>query len=174
MPTPGTSRPSTASPRRERAATGRRLTRKSRTSASAACRRTTTPRRDAKRGKNSVFIVEADGLKFCHLGDLGHELTDEQVAAIGPVDVLMIPVGGIYTINGEAAKKVVAQLKPRLFIVPMHYGTKVNSDVLPIDEFLDGQKNVRKMEDSNVLEFPADLKADKPAVVVLGWTQLKK
>jgi L-ascorbate metabolism protein UlaG (beta-lactamase superfamily) len=128
----------------------------------------------AKRGKNSVFVVEADGLKFCHLGDLGHELTDEQVAAIGPVDVLMIPVGGIYTINGETAKKVVAQLKPRLFILPMHYGTKVNSDVLPIDEFLDGQKNVRKYETNNLLDFPPDLKADKPTIVVLGWQQQKK
>jgi L-ascorbate metabolism protein UlaG (beta-lactamase superfamily) len=128
----------------------------------------------AKKGKNSVFIVEADGLKFCHLGDLGHELSEEQAAAVGPVDVLMIPVGGIYTINGEVAKKVVAQLKPRLFILPMHYGTKVYSDILPIDEFLDGQKNVRKMEDSNVLAFPPDLKADKPTVIVLGWVQPKK
>jgi L-ascorbate metabolism protein UlaG (beta-lactamase superfamily) len=128
----------------------------------------------AKRGKNSAFVIEADGLKICHLGDLGHELTDEQIAAIGPVDILMVPVGGIYTINGETAKKVVAQLKPRLFILPMHYGTKANSDLLPIDEFLDGQKNVRHNEENNVLEFPADLKADKPAIVVLGWQQLKK
>jgi len=129
----------------------------------------------AKRGKNSAFVVEADGLKICHLGDLGHELTEEQVTAIGPVDVLMIPVGGIYTINGETAKKVVAQLKPRLFILPMHYGTKANSDLLPIDEFLDGQKNVRKFEEgNNLLTFPADLKADKPTVVVLGWQQQKK
>jgi L-ascorbate metabolism protein UlaG (beta-lactamase superfamily) len=132
------------------------------------------PEEGAKRGKNSVFIVEADGLKFCHLGDLGHELTDEQVAAIGPVDVLMIPVGGIYTINGETAKKVVEQLKPRLFIFPMHYGTKVNSDVLPPDEFLDGQKNVRKLEDSNVYAFPPDLKVEKPAIIILGWAQQKK
>jgi len=129
----------------------------------------------AKRGKNSAFIVEADGLKICHLGDLGHELSEEQIAAIGPVDVLMVPVGGIYTINGETAKKVVAQLKPRLFILPMHYATKVNSDLLPIDEFLDGQKNVRQYkEDNNLLEFPPDLKSDKPTVVVLGWQQAKK
>jgi len=127
----------------------------------------------AKKGKNSVFVVEADGLKFCHLGDLGHELTEEQVAAIGPVDVLMIPVGGIYTINGETAKKVVQQLKPRLFIFPMHYGTKVYTDVLPPDEFLDGQKNVRKLDD-NFLAFPADLKAEKPTIVMLGWAQQKK
>jgi L-ascorbate metabolism protein UlaG (beta-lactamase superfamily) len=127
----------------------------------------------AKRGKNSVMIVEADGLKFCHLGDLGHELTEEQVKEIGPVDVLMIPVGGVYTINGEAAKKVVSQIKPRLFIVPMHYGTKLNMDVLPPDEFLEGQKNVREIKDSNLLDFPADLKSDKPAIIMLGWVQPK-
>jgi L-ascorbate metabolism protein UlaG (beta-lactamase superfamily) len=127
----------------------------------------------AKRGKNSVFVVEADGLKFVHLGDLGHELTEEQVKAIGPVDVLMIPVGGIYTINGETAKKVVVQLKPRLFILPMHYGTKVYTDVQPPDEFLDGQKNVRNLDQSNLLEFPADMKADKPVVVIMGWIQPK-
>jgi L-ascorbate metabolism protein UlaG (beta-lactamase superfamily) len=129
----------------------------------------------AKRGKNSVFIVEADGLVFCHLGDLGHELSEEQVKAIGPVDVLMVPVGGIYTINGETAKKVVAQLKPRLYILPMHYGTRVYADLQPADEFLDGQKNVRnlsgegKTDGTNLLEFPADLKSDRPTVVVLGW-----
>jgi L-ascorbate metabolism protein UlaG (beta-lactamase superfamily) len=127
----------------------------------------------AKRGKNSVFVVEADGLKFVHLGDLGHELTDEQVKAIGPVDVLMIPVGGIYTINGETAKKVVAQLKPRLFILPMHYGTKVYTDVQPPDEFLDGHKNVRDLGEVNLLEFPADMKADKPTIVMMGWVQPK-
>ena len=69
-----------------------------------------------------VFVVEADGLMFCHLGDLGHELTAGQVKAIGPVDVLMVPVGGIYTINGGQAKQVVEQLKPRRYVLPMHYG----------------------------------------------------
>ena len=127
----------------------------------------------AKRGKNSIFVVEADGLKFCHLGDLGHELSDEQAKAIGPIDVLMIPVGGIYTINGETAKKVVAQLKPRLFVIPMHFGTKVYTDLPGPDEFLDGQKNVRDLKDGNLLEIPADLKADKPTVVMMGWSQPK-
>ena len=127
----------------------------------------------AKRGKNAVFVVEADGLKFVHLGDLGHELTEEQVKAIGPVDVLMVPVGGIYTLNGEEAKKVVRQLQPRLFVIPMHYGTKVYTDLLPPDEFLDGQKTVRDLGEVNLLEIPTDLKADKPTVVVMGWTQPK-
>ena len=67
-----------------------------------------------QRGKNSIFIVEVDGLFICHLGDLGHELTDAQVKAIGKVDVLMVPIGGIYTINGEQAQAVMKQLKPVL------------------------------------------------------------
>ncbi len=130
----------------------------------------------AKRGRNSAMILESDGLVFCHLGDLGHELSEEQVKAIGPVDVLMIPVGGIYTINGETAKKVVDQLKPKLFILPMHYGTKVYNDVQPPDEFLEGQKKVNKLpEENNLLEIPAGLKADKqPTIVMLGWKQEAK
>ena len=121
-----------------------------------------------QRGKNAVFVVEAEGLTFCHLGDLGHELSPEQVKAIGPVDVLMVPVGGIYTINGETARKVVAELKPRLFVVPMHYGVAGYDDLLPVDEFLDGLANVKKIPATNELVIPADLKADAPAVVVLS------
>jgi L-ascorbate metabolism protein UlaG (beta-lactamase superfamily) len=121
-----------------------------------------------QRGKNSIFVVEADGLTVCHLGDLGHELTPQQVKAIGPVDVLMIPVGGVYTLNGETARKVMAELKPRLFAIPMHYGVPGYDDLLPADEFLEGQANVRKMPGTNELVFPADLKSDAPTVVVLS------
>jgi L-ascorbate metabolism protein UlaG (beta-lactamase superfamily) len=126
----------------------------------------------AKRGKNAIFVVDVDGIKICHLGDLGHELTDEQVKEIGPVDVLMIPVGGIYTLNGESAKKVVKQLKPRLYILPMHYATEVYTDLQPADEFLDEQKNVLK-EKTNLLSVPLNLKLDTPRIVVLGWKEDK-
>lgn len=125
-----------------------------------------------KRGKNSVFVVEADGLTFVHLGDLGHELSDEQVKEIGKVDVLLVPVGGIYTLNGEKAKAVIEQLKPRLYVVPMHYNTGVNADVSllqGLDEFLDGQKSIRKLQDGNVLPIPTDAKPEKPSVILLGW-----
>jgi L-ascorbate metabolism protein UlaG (beta-lactamase superfamily) len=128
----------------------------------------------AKRGKNSIFVVEADGLKIIHLGDLGDVLTEKQVEAIGPVDILMIPVGGIYTINGEKAKEVVAQLKPRLYILPMHYGTRVLDTLQDPSEFLDGMKNVRKLEESNTLTVPLDLKLDKPTTVLLNWEPAAK
>lgn len=125
-----------------------------------------------KRGKNAVFVVEADGLKFVHLGDLGHVLEPEQVKAIGPVDVLMVPIGGIFTINGEKALKVVEQLKPRLFVVPMHYGTKVFDELADAKEFCEGFKSAQVRDLSaatNVLEFDPALKADAPSVVLMGW-----
>jgi L-ascorbate metabolism protein UlaG (beta-lactamase superfamily) len=122
-----------------------------------------------QRGKNSVFIVEVDGLVICHLGDLGHELTDAQLKAIGKVDVLMIPIGGIYTINGEQAQAVMKQLKPRLFVLPMHYGVPGYDDLAGPEEFLDGLKNVKKTPATNELTFPIDLKPDGPTVIMLGW-----
>ena len=125
-----------------------------------------------QRGKNSVFVIEVDGLVICHLGDLGHELTDAQVKAIGKVDVLMIPIGGIYTINGGQAQAVMKQLKPRLYVLPMHYAVPGYDDLTGPEEFLDGQKNVKKMPATNELTFPIDMKADAPTVVMLGWKKV--
>jgi L-ascorbate metabolism protein UlaG (beta-lactamase superfamily) len=127
------------------------------------------PNNGLQRGKNSIFLVEADGLTICHLGDLGHELTAEQVKAIGKVDILMIPIGGIYTINGEQAQAVMKQLKPRLYVLPMHYGMPGYDDLAGPDEFLDGLKNVKKMPNTNELSFPIDAKPEEPTVVMLGW-----
>lgn len=122
------------------------------------------------RGRNTVFIIEADGLRICHLGDLGHELSDRQVQTIGAVDVLMIPVGGIYTLNGTDARKVMAQLKPRRLVLPMHYGTKVFEDLLGPDEFLEGQKNVEKNLNTNEIVLnPSEKPPEEPKIVLLSW-----
>ncbi|MCS6863623.1 MAG: MBL fold metallo-hydrolase [Gemmataceae bacterium] len=124
-----------------------------------------------QRGKNSVFLVEVDGLVICHLGDLGHELTDDQIRAIGKVDILMVPVGGIYTINGEQAVKVVQQLQPRLYVLPMHYGVPNFDDLAGPEEFLDGipKDQLEKRLTTNELVIPLGLQADKFKVVLLGW-----
>ena len=121
-----------------------------------------------ERGKNAVFVLEVDGLRIVFLGDLGHILSPGQVKEIGPVDVLIIPVGGIYTLNGSEAKQVVRQLKPKKYIVPMHYGTKVYEDLLPADEFLDDQKNVKRYP-TNKLELDPDFKPDTPQIAILNW-----
>jgi L-ascorbate metabolism protein UlaG (beta-lactamase superfamily) len=124
-----------------------------------------------KRGLNSVLMIEVDGYRLVHLGDLGHLLSAAQVKAIGTVDVLMIPVGGVYTLNGSDAKEVVAQLKPRYYVLPMHYGIpRVYEDLLNADEFLEDQKNVKKAP-SNQLALPLGMKPPaEPTIVLLHWT----
>ena len=122
------------------------------------------------RGRNSCMIVEVDGLRICHLGDLGHELSDRQVQTIGEIDILMIPVGGVYTLNGTDARKIVEQIKPKRLILPMHYGTKAFEDLLGPEEFLEGQKNVQRKLTTNELDVPLGEKPPAaPSIVILGW-----
>lgn len=124
-----------------------------------------------ERGKNTVFIVEMDGLRIVHLGDLGHLLTEGQIKAIGPVDVLLIPVGGVYTLNGTEAKQVVQQLKPRMYVIPMHCGTNVYDELLTPAEFLDEQpkETVKKFPLTNKLTIETDFKPARPIIAILNW-----
>lgn len=124
------------------------------------------------RGRNSAFIVEVDGLRICHLGDLGHELNDRQLKRIGEVDILMVPVGGIYTLNGTDARAVVEQIQPKRMILPMHYGTKVFKELLGPEEFLDGLEAVERRLHTN--EVTLDVAAPvppRPRVVLLGLAE---
>jgi L-ascorbate metabolism protein UlaG (beta-lactamase superfamily) len=89
-----------------------------------------------KRGKNTVYLMEIDEVAVCHLGDLGHVLTNEQIEDIGNVDVLLLPVGGVSTINAPLAAEVVRQLEPKV-VIPMHYKTPaLKWELEPVDRFL--------------------------------------
>jgi len=89
-----------------------------------------------KRGKNTAYLMEIDEISVCHLGDLGHVLTGEQVEEIDNVDVLLLPVGGVSTINASKAAEVVRQLEPKV-VIPMHYKTPALSwELEPVDRFL--------------------------------------
>ena len=87
----------------------------------------------AKRGPNLIMKIEMDGLTLVHLGDQGCPLTQEQIDALGRVDLLMLPVGGFYTIDAGAALDVCLALRPRI-ILPMHYKTAANRDWPIADE----------------------------------------
>jgi L-ascorbate metabolism protein UlaG (beta-lactamase superfamily) len=94
----------------------------------------------AERGENTVFTVVMEEVKICHLGDLGHELTNEQLEELGEVDVLLCPVGGHFTIDPKAAVKVIQQIEP-YYIIPMHYKTPQHNEeqfgeVQPLESFL--------------------------------------
>jgi L-ascorbate metabolism protein UlaG (beta-lactamase superfamily) len=129
-----------------------------------------------QRGKNGVFILDVDGLRIVHLGDLGHSLSREQLRKLGTVDVLMIPVGGVYTLNGVDAQKVVEQVKPRRYVVPMHYGTLVYTDLLDLKYFLEDQ-TMGAVKRFATNELDIDPKAEppkEPVVAILHWESRAK
>lgn len=94
----------------------------------------------AKRGKNIMYKFTVEGINFCHMGDLGHEIDDETVQKIGNVDILFIPIGGNFTIDDRQAWNVINKVKPKI-IVPMHY--RIGGLSIPIsgiDPFLSKSK----------------------------------
>jgi len=96
--------------------------------------------RGAKRGKNIMYKFAMEGINFCHMGDLGHELDEETVQKIGVVDILFIPVGGNFTLDDKQAWNVINKIKPRI-IVPMHYRIGgLSMPIAGIDPFLNKSK----------------------------------
>ena len=116
------------------------------------------------RGPNSIFVFTLGGVRVCHFGDFGQaRLRDEQADAIGPVDLLLLPVGGGPTIGAEQAAAIADRLDPR-WLVPMHYRTPAISFLETADEFLERQRERRVVRaDSPVVELDG---IDGPAVVV--------
>lgn len=89
-----------------------------------------------ERGRNTVYLIEIDEMTLCHLGDLGHPLSSAQVEELSGVDVLLVPVGGVSTIDAAVAAETVRQLEPKV-VIPMHYHTEVLRFTLdPVDGFL--------------------------------------
>jgi len=119
-----------------------------------------------KRGDNTILCFEVDGIRVCHLGDLGHRLSDRQVAELGRIDILLIPVGGFYTIDAKVATEVCSQLKPRV-IMPMHYKTdKCDFPIASVDEFLRGKEGVSRLDASEVEFKSGELPATTQIIVL--------
>jgi L-ascorbate metabolism protein UlaG (beta-lactamase superfamily) len=120
------------------------------------------------RGNNIIFNIEADRLHIVHLGDLGHALMADDVRKIGPVDILLIPVGGTYTIGPETAGQVIETLKPRL-VIPMHYKTdQCSFPILPVDSFL---KNKKYEHIKGDLEITKDSLPETTVIYLLDHTK---
>lgn len=127
----------------------------------------------AKRGENTIYKFVMDGLHICHCGDLGHVLTEEQRKAIGHVDILLIPVGGFYTIGPEQAVIVVSMLQPSV-IIPMHFKTEaVQYPIAGVESFLQkigGGTSVGKQE----VEYDRKSITLAAGVVVLEYKYMLK
>ncbi len=89
----------------------------------------------SERGRNLVTIVDADGVRVAHLGDLGHKVTKAELPELEGVDVMLVPVGGYFTIDAAAAKSLVEEFSPKI-VVPMHYkNEKCGFPIAPVDDF---------------------------------------
>jgi len=121
-----------------------------------------------ERGNNLIFVIEADGLKVVHVGDLGHLLDEDVLSRIGKTDVLMLPVGGTYTVNAAEATQVMNAIKPSVTL-PMHYKSeKVALPLAPVEDFTKDKKRVRKVNGSEI-EVTPDSLPEEPEIVVLRF-----
>lgn len=123
------------------------------------------------RGKNLIMIITIDGVHLVHLGDLGHPLAEAQVEDIGPVDVLMVPVGGVFTIGSQVAASVIENLDPSI-VIPMHFRAEKHADgfkeLSPLSDFLK-QMGVESKEPQQKLTVTAGSMPEETEVVVLNF-----
>jgi L-ascorbate metabolism protein UlaG (beta-lactamase superfamily) len=119
-----------------------------------------------KRGANIIFCFSIDSLNLCHMGDIGHFPADSQLSAIKPVDILMIPVGGFFTIDVKTAHEIASAVGAKV-IIPMHYKTsKTGIPIATLEGFLAGKTNVRQLTSSSYEIIKASL-PDVPEIVTL-------
>lgn len=121
------------------------------------------------RGKNIIFNFWIDGIEFCHLGDLGEEISDELLEKIGSPDVLFIPVGGTYTIDAVQAKEYVDRISPKA-VIPMHYRPNDGAlDITSAEDFLNFYNNSELLSIPNGIMrlFKKDLKADEIQIIYM-------
>lgn len=106
-----------------------------------------------KRGKVTLFRFDMGGIRFCHCGDLGQDLSDQQVQALGKVDVLFVPVGGVFTLDGEGAQRLADRLQPKV-VVPMHFRIGgLSLSIQTVDGFLAGVPENRVRRVGNEVEL---------------------
>lgn len=126
------------------------------------------PEKGALRGRNTIFLLESEDIKVCHLGDLGTELNAKQMEEIGDVDVLMIPIGGNYTIDAKKAVEIIKKIEPKV-VIPMHY--KIEGSIVDVaseEEFCEEIGNCSREKNSRLNLKKKDLEEKKMEVILMS------
>lgn len=123
-----------------------------------------------ERGKNTVYLIDVDGIKLLHCGDLGQKFTNEQLEQVDDPDILFVPVGGVYTIDAKEAAEVVKQIEPKI-VIPMHYKksnmTASFDSLTAVDEFL---KEIGKdVEPVNRLSITKDKLPEETQAIIFNF-----
>jgi len=121
-----------------------------------------------ERGRNTIYIIEIEDLRICHLGDLGHNLSNEILEKIDGVDILMIPTGGLFTLDSAKAQEVISQISPKI-VIPMHYkidNLKINLD--GVDKFCKEMGASNKPQDKLVIKKANLSEEEEEKIVILN------
>lgn len=113
--------------------------------------------------KNTIYVIEAEGLRLAHLGDLGQKLSQKEIEELGGIDILMVPVGGTHTLGPKEAFDVVQQIEP-ILALPMHYGPAM--DLAPVDDFL--KTSGMAVEKMNKLTVKVDTLGEAEKIILLS------
>lgn len=122
-----------------------------------------------ERGNNTIFVLESEGIRVCHLGDLGEDLDQEQLEKINGVDVLMIPIGGKYTIDFKKAQEIIKKIEPAI-VIPMHYkikGSKL-TDIADEKDFCNELGNCPREKVNKINLKSKDLSEKKMEIVLMS------
>ncbi|CFX02188.1 Beta-lactamase-like [Syntrophomonas zehnderi OL-4] len=119
-----------------------------------------------ERGKNTIFKISAEDLNLLHLGDLGHILSQEQIKEIGPIDILLLPVGGKYTVGSDEAFEIMQLIKPQV-VIPMHFMTPhLSFELDPVERFTSKFERVQKLP---YLDIKKQDLMTEPKIIVLEY-----
>jgi len=123
-------------------------------------------KKGSERGANTIFCFTLDGTRLCHLGDLGYVLSDPEAKQIGPVDILLLPIGGVYTVDPSQATQTAQKLNPKI-VIPMHYKTPhCGFPLAKVEDFTKGKAEVQVVKGSEV-EVRGEKLPQAPQVLVL-------
>jgi L-ascorbate metabolism protein UlaG (beta-lactamase superfamily) len=126
------------------------------------------PSKGKERGGNLIFVIEADGLRLAHMGDLGHTLSQDIINKMEKVDIVLLPVGGFYTIDAAEAGKVMGDIRPKITI-PMHFKTqKCEFPIAGVDAFTSGKKGV-KMANTYEIDVKKESLPKEPEIIVMKY-----